>query len=109
MKQEKVAALIDNEGRFNVLKDQFLIDTKPHGHGDVHTLIYMNNLAKKWVEKGKKWMIIFQDTNPLIFRALPSVLAVSKTKDLEFNSITVPRKPKEAVGAICKLTHKTTK
>lgn len=47
--------------------------------------------------------MIFQDTNPLVFRALPVVLGVSKTKNLEVNSITTPRKPGEAVGAICKL------
>lgn len=56
------------------------------------------------MSQGKKWVVVFQDTNPLVFRALPSVLAISKTKNLEVNSITAPRKPGEAVGAICKLT-----
>lgn len=37
------------------------------------------------------------------FRALPSVLGVSKTRGFELNSVTVPRKPGEAIGAICEL------
>ena len=43
-----------------------------------------------------------------MFRAIPSVLGVSKQHNFELNSITVPRKPKEAVGAICKLKDKST-
>lgn len=31
---------------------------------------------------------------------------VSKTKNLEVNSLAIPRKPGEAVGAICNLKHK---
>jgi len=34
---------------------------------------------------------------------LPSVLGVSKSCNFEMNSITIPRKPGEAVGAICQL------
>jgi UDP-sugar pyrophosphorylase len=63
----------------------------------------MTGLAEKWVKEGRKWLFIFQDTNPLSFRALPSVLGVSKTRGFELNSITVPRKPGEAIGAICEL------
>jgi len=42
----------------------------------------------------------------LVFRAYPAVLGVSKKNNFEVNSITVPRKPGEAVGAICRLQHK---
>jgi len=65
----------------------------------------MNGLLKKWHESGKKWILFFQDTNALAFKAFPSVLGVSKKYNLEMNSITVPRKPGEAVGAICLLKH----
>jgi len=41
---------------------------------------------------GKKWMIIFQDTNPLSFIAMPGYLYVSKTKDLDMNSVTILKK-----------------
>lgn len=41
-----------------------------------------------------------------MFRAYPSVLGVSKKYDLEMNSITVPRKPGEAIGGIMNLENK---
>ncbi|KAL4490445.1 hypothetical protein ABPG72_002655 [Tetrahymena utriculariae] len=104
LKQEKVPAMIDNYARLAQLPGSLLIETKPHGNGDVHTLLFQRQLPQRWIRQGKKWIVVFQDTNPLVFRALPSALAVSKTKNLEVNSLTIPRKPGEAIGAICKLT-----
>lgn len=49
IKQEKVPAMIDNEAHFALESGKLLIDTKPHGHGDVHTLLYQSGLAKKWL------------------------------------------------------------
>ena len=43
MKQEKVAALIDNDARIAML-DPYLVDAKPHGHGDVHSLMHSGEL-----------------------------------------------------------------
>ena len=83
MKQEKVPALINNECHFAQQGEKLLIETKPHGHGDVHVLLYQTGLAKKWLSQGKKWVILFQDTNPLVFRSFPSVLGVSKIQNLE--------------------------
>ena len=76
MKQEKVPSLIDNDAHFNLINNKLEIETKPHGHGDVHSLLYKNNLTEKWVSQGKKWVIFFQDTNALCFRALPCLLGV---------------------------------
>ena len=103
LKQEKVPAMIDNEARMAQLPSSLLIDTKPHGHGDVHTLLYMSGLAKKWKEEGRKWAIFFQDTNPLIFRCYPAVLGVSKKYGFEMNTVAIPRRPGEAIGGICNL------
>ena len=61
--------MLDNSAHFALLKDQLLIDTKPHGHGDVHTLLYQHKLIENWHKQGKKWVIFFQDTNPLVFRS----------------------------------------
>ena len=106
MKQEKVPALEDNEGRFALEEsDPFEISTKPHGHGDVHTLMFQKGLVKKWTTMGIKWIVFFQDTNGVVFRAIPAALGVSKTRDFDVNSLTVARKPGEPVGAICKLVH----
>eukprot|EP00331_Platyophrya_macrostoma_P010990 CAMPEP_0176432794 /NCGR_PEP_ID=MMETSP0127-20121128/15599_1 /TAXON_ID=938130 /ORGANISM="Platyophrya macrostoma, Strain WH" /LENGTH=570 /DNA_ID=CAMNT_0017815019 /DNA_START=18 /DNA_END=1730 /DNA_ORIENTATION=- len=104
VKQEKVPAMIDNEAHFALEAGKLRIDTKPHGHGDVHTLLYQYGLAKKWNEEGKKWIVFFQDTNLLVFRSVLPAIGVSKKNNYEVNSITVPRKPGEAVGALCSLS-----
>ena len=103
MKQEKVPALLDNDAHFALDGDKLEIETKPHGHGDVHTLLYQNKLVAKWAEEGRKYIVFFQDTNPLVFRSLPAILGVSQKRNFEVNSIVVPRKPGEAVGALCTL------
>jgi UDP-sugar pyrophosphorylase len=40
MKQENVPALIDDRAQVAIADNEFKIITKPHGHGDVHTLLY---------------------------------------------------------------------
>jgi UDP-sugar pyrophosphorylase len=105
VKQEKVPSLLDNDARFALEEtDNFEISTKPHGHGDVHTLLHQYGVVSKWVDQGIEWIVFFQDTNGVVFRAIPAALGVSKKNDFEVNSLTVPRKPGEAVGGICKLT-----
>ncbi len=106
VKQEKCPAILDNDCHLALKPDHLEIETKPHGHGDIHTLLYQNGLVHKWVEEGKKWFLLFQDTNALIFNAIPSAIGVSKKLNLAINTICIPRKPGEAVGAICKLTNK---
>lgn len=109
VKQEKVPALIGVDGSFALDEKKFEIVTKPHGHGDVHTLLHQFGVAKKWKDLGKKWVIFFQDTNPLTFKSYLPLLAVSAKNNYDMNSATVPRKPGEAVGAICTLTNDKTK
>lgn len=110
MMQEKVACLADNDARLALdIEDidddpSTVVMTKPHGHGDVHQLIAQTGLAKQWVAGGFKWLVFFQDTNALAFRALPSAIGVSIDRSFDVNSMTVPRKAKEAIGAITKLT-----
>ncbi|MCL7049254.1 hypothetical protein MKW94_023927, partial [Papaver nudicaule] len=106
LKQEKVACLDDNDARLAVDPvNKYRIQTKPHGHGDVHSLLYSSGLLKTWHDAGLKWVLFFQDTNGLLFRAIPSALGVSSTKEYHVNSLAVPRKAKEAIGGIAKLTH----
>lgn len=106
IKQEKVACLADNEAHMSLLdKDPYQVQTKPHGHGDVHMLLHSTGLADRWQKEGFKWVCFFQDTNALVFRALPAALAVSEAHDYDVNSLAVPRKAKEAIGAITRLTY----
>ncbi|KAG0485257.1 hypothetical protein HPP92_009336 [Vanilla planifolia] len=106
LKQEKVACLDDNEARIALEPfDRYKIQTKPHGHGDVHALLYNSGLLKIWCDAGLRWVLFFQDTNGLLFKVIPASLGVSATKGYHVNSLAVPRKAKEAIGGITKLTH----
>ncbi|KAG5067506.1 hypothetical protein GLYMA_04G245100v4 [Glycine max] len=106
LKQEKVACLEDNDARLALEpQNKYKIQTKPHGHGDVHALLYSSGILKVWYEAGLKWVLFFQDTNGLLFKAIPSALGVSAAKQYHVNSLAVPRKAKEAIGGITRLTH----
>ena len=89
MKQEKVPALNDNEARFAMV-DKYTLLTKPHGHGDVHTLLAGMGLAKKWAEEGRKYVCFFQDTNAACFEYMPRSLGAAVRSKCEV-SCRVPR------------------
>ena len=100
LKQELVPALSNVDASFALdVDDPFTVQTKPHGHGDVHTLLHMSGTAHKWASEGRKWAVFFQDTNALVFRSVPAAIGVSVRNQFAMNSLTVPRKPGEAVGA----------
>ncbi|XP_058081518.1 UDP-sugar pyrophosphorylase 1-like isoform X3 [Magnolia sinica] len=45
LKQEKVACLDDNDARLAIEpQNKYKIQTKPHCHGDVHSLLYSSSL-----------------------------------------------------------------
>uniref|UniRef100_A0A8I6YBY3 UTP-monosaccharide-1-phosphate uridylyltransferase n=1 Tax=Hordeum vulgare subsp. vulgare TaxID=112509 RepID=A0A8I6YBY3_HORVV len=49
LKQEKVACLVDNDARLALdPNNKYKIHTKPHGHGDVHSLLYSSGLLEQW-------------------------------------------------------------
>lgn len=102
MKQDMVPALIDNSAKLAV-NDKGDIQVKPHGHGDIHNLLFESGVVAKWRDLGKEWMMFIQDTNALALKVVPSILGVSRQNNWEMNSVCVPRKPGEAMGAICKL------
>ncbi|KAL6212010.1 hypothetical protein ACLB2K_017233 [Fragaria x ananassa] len=106
LKQEKVACLDDNDARLAIEPcNKYRIQTKPHGHGDVHSLLYSSGLLNEWSDAGLRWVLFFQDTNGLLFNAIPASLGVSATRQYHVNSLAVPRKAKEAIGGITRLTH----
>lgn len=57
IKQENVPALIDNNAKIAVDAEAGKVITKPHGHGDIHNLLYDSGVAKKWRDMGKEWMV----------------------------------------------------
>jgi UDP-sugar pyrophosphorylase len=90
LKQEKVPSLMDNDAHI-ALSGPYEIDSKPHGHGDVHSLMHVSGTAALWAKRGIKWAYFFQDTNGLAFLSLPAHLGVSIKLELEVNSLAVPR------------------
>jgi UDP-sugar pyrophosphorylase len=104
LKQEKVACLADADARLAAdPADAYRLLTKPHGHGDVHLLLHTSGLAARWAAAGRAWVAFFQDTNGQAFRALPAALGVSAARGLDVNSVAVPRRAGEAIGALAAL------
>lgn len=78
IKQENVPALMNNAAQIAFDEEKNQIITKPHGHGDIHNLLFDSGVAKKWLNMGKEWMVFIQDTNALALKAIPSILGVSR-------------------------------
>lgn len=102
--QDKVPALKDgNAGLALDDDDRWAIQTKPHGHGDVHHLLFRDGLVEKWEKEGKSHIIFMQDTNALVINSVVPALGVSIAKGFHMNSICIPRLAGEAAGAIARL------
>ena len=106
VKQDKIPAILDNDCHLALLDDKLLIETKPHGHGDVHHLLYKYGKAKEWIKMGKKYMVQFMDTNVLAFNCVPASIGASVKFNYDINSVVVPRRPKDAIGAIFRINRK---
>jgi len=104
LKQEKVAAMRDSEAAL-AMADGMTVATKPHGHGDVHFLLHSTGTAARWHKQGTRWLMFFQDTSTLYFATFLATLGVSAAHDLAVNLVSVPRKAKEAIGAVALLQH----
>lgn len=106
--QDKVAALKDgNAGLSLKASDRWTVETKPHGHGDVHHLLYREGHIDQWEKEGKKHVVFLQDTNALVINSVLPTLGVSIAKGFHMNSICIPRLAGEAAGAITRLEHNT--
>lgn len=103
LKQEKVAAVVDASAGFALEPNKQALLTKPHGHGDVHLLLHASGVADTWAAAGKDWVCFFQDTNGLVFKSMLAVLGVSRERNLDLNSMCIPRLAQQEIGAITKL------
>jgi UDP-sugar pyrophosphorylase len=102
--QDKVAALKDGfAGLALEDNDRWTIQTKPHGHGDVHHLLYREGLVDQWEKEGKTHVVFIQDTNGLVINGVLPSLGVSVAKGFHMNSLCIPRLAGEAAGAITRL------
>lgn len=106
--QDKVAALKDGSAGLALDDDnRWSVQTKPHGHGDVHHLLLREGLVDDWEKDGKKYVVFLQDTNALVINSVIPTLGVSEKKGFHMNSICIPRLAGEAAGAITRLEHKS--
>jgi UDP-sugar pyrophosphorylase len=104
--QDKVAALRDGAAGLALADDtRWTIDTKPHGHGDVHQLLARAGLVDEWERSGKSHVVFLQDTNALVVNSVIPTLGVSVQLGLHMNSICIPRLAGEAAGAIARLEY----
>ena len=56
IKQEKVPCLTDNDARLALAADDpYKLQTKPHGHGDVHALLHTSGLLDRWSKAAGWW------------------------------------------------------
>lgn len=102
--QDKVAALKDGNAGLALDDDnRWTVQTKPHGHGDVHHLLHREGLVEKWEKEGRSHVVFLQDTNALVINSVIPTLGVSVSKGFHMNSICVPRMPGEAAGGIARL------
>lgn len=102
--QDKVAALKDGSAGLALdSDDRWTVQTKPHGHGDVHHLLYREGIVDDWEKQGKKYVVFLQDTNALVINSVIPTIGVSELKGFHMNSICIPRLAGEAAGAITKL------
>ncbi|MEK7307601.1 MAG: UTP--glucose-1-phosphate uridylyltransferase, partial [Nitrospirota bacterium] len=107
VKQGAVPAITNNQGDFCLKEGNlYSLQAKPHGHGDVHKLLYQSGLVDSWVEQGITHTVFIQDTNAQVFNAVLAGLAVSIERGFDFNFLTAPREAAEAVGAVTELVHK---
>jgi UDP-sugar pyrophosphorylase len=103
LNQELVPALSDIEAHLSI-DEKYRLNLKPHGHGDIHTLLHTSGTAKKFATAGIRHLLFIQDTNGQVFNAALAALGVSEIRGYDFNSIAVNRIPGEAVGGIARLS-----
>ena len=102
LRQELVPALSDMKASL-ALEKKYELLLKPHGHGDIHTLLHTSRTAKKLAQSGVRYLLFIQDTNGQVFNAALAAIGVSEQRGYDFNSIAVNRIPGEAVGGIARL------
>lgn len=106
LKQDLVPAIASPDGKLALSAPLELLQ-KPHGHGDIHLLLYNSGILKPLKDQGIRYLFFIQDTNAQIVNSLAAALGVSETQNFVFNTLAVNRIPKEEVGAICRLTRDT--
>lgn len=99
--QDKVFCFKDLDLNIAVDPQTLKLTLKPHGHGDVHTLLKNSDSLRIWREQNSiDYLYFFQDINPFSFAMLPSLVGVSMENQFDVNFLAVKIKPGEPYGTL---------
>lgn len=102
LRQPAVPAVMDADGRI-AKASRYCVLEKPHGHGDLHTMLHRSGFVREWLAGGVEHVVVFQDTNPGAFLALPACLAACREASAEAGVVCIPRLAKSASGSIVRV------
>lgn len=106
--QKNVAALADASAKLALEPGSpYRVQTKPHGHGDVHALLHATGLAARWAREGVSWLFFLQDSSTLYFAHYIASLGVGASRGLEVTFVATPRKAKMALGMLATMVHES--
>ncbi|KAH9252273.1 hypothetical protein BASA81_009875 [Batrachochytrium salamandrivorans] len=102
VKQSEVACFRNQTGLLEI-RDFLSLVTKPHGHGDVHDLLYKTKLPHKFLsEQHTRHLVFFQDTNLVGFHSILAAVGNSVRRDMAVNFVCVERSNgNEPMGLVC--------
>ena len=87
------------------IDNKYEISTKPHGHGDIHILMYKSVLEKLSQSK-KEFLFFIQDTNIQIINLISTGLGFCIDKKKDFSFFAIKKEPNEQVGSIANVLTK---
>jgi hypothetical protein len=96
MTQKNVPAVKD--GQFSIVNGK--LETKPHGHGDVHLKMFTTGMAKAYKDMGKSRTLFIQDTNGSGMNFVLPMLGSMAKNDKKLSVAGVYREDGEKVGAL---------
>ncbi|MDD3730155.1 MAG: glucose-6-phosphate isomerase, partial [Endomicrobiaceae bacterium] len=100
IKQKNVPAIKD--GKFSIINGK--LETKPHGHGDVHQKMHSSGVAEIYRQQDKSRTLFIQDTNGSGLNFILPMLGTAVGKKMVI--ATVKREDGEKVGGIVGVSKK---
>lgn len=91
---------VNDECELSYNQESGLINTKPHGNGDINMLLSQPSIVEKLKSKNCKWIYFMNDTNPLAITNLPSVMGYTVSQNLKVALTGIPRQKGETTGLI---------
>ncbi|MDR1695980.1 MAG: UTP--glucose-1-phosphate uridylyltransferase [Endomicrobium sp.] len=114
MTQKNVPGILGPDGRLAIAEDKdeagnptghYSLETKPHGHGDVHELMYRTGVAGELQKAGKSKLMFIQDTNGAVMNTALSMTGMMFEEGKKLAVGTVAIDPGvDAVGSLIEVT-----